>query len=102
MSDPEFENGIRWTAKRKAEVVLKLLRGKEAAQLARENGISQSKLFEWRDRFLEGGKAELKFKRRKDPREKEVGRLERKVGQLTLQVEILQEVARLKKRGQLD
>ena len=102
MSDPVLENGTRWTAKRKSELVLELLRGTEAAQLARENGISQSKLFEWRDRFLEGGKAELKFKRRKDPREKEVGRLERKVGQLTLQVEILQEVARLKKRGQLD
>jgi len=46
--------------------------------------------------------SELKFKRRKDPKEKEVSRLERKVEQLTLQVEILQEVARFKKRGQLD
>ena len=102
MSGPGFENGTRWTAKRKTEVVLDLLRGAEAAKLARENGISQSQLFEWRDHFLEGGKAGLKFKRRKDPKEKEIGRLERKVGQLTLQMEILQEVARLKKRGQLD
>lgn len=101
MSDPGFENGRRWTAKRKSEVVLGLLRGAEAAQLARENGISQSQLFEWRDRFLEGGRLQLKFKKRKDPKEKEIGRLERKVGQLTLQVEILQEVARLKKTGQL-
>ncbi len=102
MSEPGFENGTRWTVKRKTEVVLELLRGAEAVQLARENGISQSKLFEWRDRFLDGGKSELKLKRRKDPKEQEIGRLERKVGQLTLQVEILQEVARLKKRGQLD
>ena len=101
MSDPGIKNGSRWTAKRKTEVVLELLRGAEAAHLARENGISQSRLFEWRDRFLEGGKAELKFKRRKDPKEKEIGRLERKVGQLTLQVEILQDVARLKKTKQL-
>ena len=101
MSDPGFENGRRWTAKRKTEVVLELLRGVEAAHLARENGISQFQLFEWRDRFLEGGRLQLKFKRRKDPKEKEIGRLERKVGQLTLQVEILQEVARLKKTGQL-
>ena len=88
MSGPGFENGTRWTAKRKTEVVLDLLRGAEAAKLARENGISQSQFFEWRDRFLEGGKAGLKFKRRKDPKEKEIGRLERKVGQLTLQMEI--------------
>ena len=101
MSDPGFKNGSRWTAKRKSEVVLKLLSGAEAAQLARENGISQSKLFEWRDRFLEGGMEKLKFKRKKDPKEKEISRLERKVGQLTLQLEILQDVARLKKRGQL-
>lgn len=101
MSDSRFENGSRWTAKRKTTVVLEFIRGAEVVQLARENGISQSQLFEWRDRFLEGGKAELKFKRRKDPQEKEIGRLERKVGQLTLQVEILQEVARLKKTGQL-
>ena len=100
MSDPGIENGPRWTAKRKSDVVLELLRGAEAAQLARENGISQARLFEWRDRFLEGGRAGLKFKRRKDPREKEIGRLERKVGQLTLQVEILQDVARLKKTRQ--
>ncbi len=102
MSDPALENGTRWTVKRKTEVVLELLRGAETVKLARENGISQSQLFEWRDRFLEGGKAGLKFKRWKDPKEKEIGRLERKVGQLTLQMEILQEVARLKKRGQLD
>lgn len=101
MSDPGIENGARWTARRKTEVVLELLRGVEAAQLARENGISQSRLFKWRDRFLEGGRAELKSKRRKEPKEKEIGRLERKVGQLTLQVEILQDVARLKKTRQL-
>jgi transposase-like protein len=101
LSDPRIENGPRWTAKRKSEVVLELLRDAEAAQLARENGISQSQLFEWRDRFLESGKAGLKFKRRKEPKEKEIGRLERKVGQLMLQVEILQEVARLKKTRQL-
>jgi len=101
LSDPGIKNGSRWTAKCKTEVVLELLRGTEAAHLARENGISQSQIFEWRDRFLEGGKTELKFKRRKDPKEKKIGRLERKVGQLTLQVEILQDVARLKKTKQL-
>lgn len=102
MSEKRLPNGPRWTAKRKAEAVLKLLRGADAAQTARENGISQAQLFKWRDCFLEGGMAELRAKRRKDPRDKEIGRLERKVGQLTLQLEILQEVARLKKTGQLN
>ena len=50
---------------------------------------------------MEAGKSELQLKRKKNPAEKEIGRLERKIGQLTLQVEILQEVARLKKTGRL-
>jgi transposase-like protein len=102
LPDPRSKNGNRWTANRKTSVVLELLKGSNAVELARSNGISQNQLFEWRDRFLEAGKSELKLRRRKDPAEKEIGRLERKVGQLTLQVEILQEVARLKKTGRLD
>jgi transposase-like protein len=76
---------------------LELLKGSNVVELARSNGISQNQLFQWRDRFHEAGKSELQVKRCKDPTEKEIGRLERKIGQLTLQVEILQEVARLKK-----
>jgi transposase-like protein len=76
-----------------------LLKGSNAVELARANGISQYQLFQWRDRFLEAGKSELLVKRRKDPSDKEIGRMERKIGQLTLHVEILQEVACLKKRG---
>lgn len=97
MSDPGSKSRTRWTASRKAEVVLDLIKGANAENLARQNGISQNQLFKWRDVFLEAGKAELRFKRQKAPAEKEIGRLERKVGQLTLQVEILQDVARLKK-----
>jgi hypothetical protein len=102
LPDPRPKKGDRWTANRKASVVLELLKGSNAVELARANGISQNELFQWRDRFLEAGKSELKAKRRKDPSDKEIGRLERKIGQLTLQVEILQEVARLKKTGRLD
>jgi transposase len=102
MSNPEVKNGTRWSAKRKAEVVLALLKGADVAELCRKNGISQSQLYGWRDCFLEGGTEQLKSRRgRKDPREREISRLERKVGQLTVQMEILREVAHLKKTKQL-
>ena len=46
---------IRWTPTRKAAVVLDLLRGGDAIELARRHGLSQAQLFAWRGRFLEGG-----------------------------------------------
>ena len=53
----------RWTTTRKAAVVLELLRGGDAVELARNHGLSQAQLFAWRDRFLEGGQAALKTRR---------------------------------------
>ena len=98
MSSPEVKDGKRWTATRKGEIVLALLRGADLSEVCRKNGISQSQAYAWSDSFLEGGQESLKSRRgRKDPKEREVSRLERKVGQLTLQLEILEEVARLKK-----
>ena len=102
MSSPEVEDGKRWTYGRKAEVVLALLRGLDVSEVCRRNGISQSQAYAWRDSFLEGGQESLKSRRGgRHPKEREGSRLERKVGQLTLQLEILEEVARLKKTKRL-
>lgn len=53
----------RWTITRKAGVVLELLRGGDAVELARRYGLSQAQLFAWRDRFLEDGQTALKTRR---------------------------------------
>ena len=81
----------RWTPTRKAAVVLDLLRGGEAAELARSHGLSQAQLFVWRDRFLEGGQAALRTRRGQVAleRDRQVRELERTVGQLTLENELL-------------
>ncbi len=74
MSSPKVEDGKRWTANRRAEVVLALLRGADVSEVCRKNGISQSEVYAWRDSILEGGQERLKSRRgRKDPREREVG-----------------------------
>jgi transposase-like protein len=92
----------RWTITRKAAVILELLRGGEAAGLARKHGLSQAQLFAWRDRFLEGGQAALRTRqgRAAQERDRRVQELERKVGQLTVENEILKKTDELiRQRG---
>jgi transposase len=81
----------RWTQARKTAVVLELLRGGDAMELARTYGLSQAELFSWRDRFLAAGQAALQTRRPRAELEQEqrVRALERKVGQLTLENEVL-------------
>lgn len=81
----------RWSSRRKAEVVLQLLKGGDAQELARTHGISQAELFEWRDSFLEAGKSALKVRKDREvlAKERQIRRLERKVGQLTMEIELL-------------
>ncbi len=79
----------RWTITRKAAVVLELLRGGEAAEMARRYRLGQAQLFVWRDRFLEGGQAALKTRRGPLSAEQE-----RQVGQLTAENELLKKPTR--------
>lgn len=81
----------RWTPARKAAVVLELRRGGDAVEMARRHGLSQAQLCAWRERFLEGGQGALKTRRGRGEQahERRVRELERKVGQLTLENEVL-------------
>lgn len=92
----------RWTPTRKAAMVLDLLRGGDASELARRHGLSQAQLFAWRDRFLAAGQAALKTRRGQidSERERQVRELERKVGQLTVENELLKKTdALIRQRG---
>jgi transposase len=46
----------RWSAGKKMDVVLRLLRGESLEELSRELKIEAHRLAAWRDDFLEGGK----------------------------------------------
>ena len=52
------ENG-RFSAKRKTEAVLQLLRGEDLDLLSREYKVTAGKLRQWRDAFLSTGQARL-------------------------------------------
>ncbi len=79
----------RWSSRRKQEVVLRILRGEDLDALSRELGLTVARLAEWRDMFLEAGQAGLKS-RPTDHRDEEVARLRAKVGELTMDKELLE------------
>ena len=56
--------------------------------VAREANVSVAKLTEWRDRALAGAASALK-ERERDDREDEIARLKSKVGEITMDNELL-------------
>ena len=54
----------RWSAQRKAEVVLRLLRGEDIGEVSREVRVAPPELERWRRVFLDGGQQGLKGKSR--------------------------------------
>ena len=79
----------RMTAGRKRDAVLRLLRGEPLEIVARELAVTAADLSAWRDAFLEAGAASLKARPR-DDRDETIDRLRTKVGELTMDTELLQ------------
>ena len=83
---------------KKTDAVLRLLRGEPLEVLSRELGVEAHRLAAWRDEFLEAGEQGLKGQRAdRSQEDRQLKDAERKVGQLTLENEILRAAA--EKRG---
>lgn len=80
----------RFSARRKMEAILRVLRGESLDSLARELGVTAATLAHWREEFLAGGQAALKS-RPADERDDEIQRLRAKVGEITMNNELLLE-----------
>ena len=80
----------RFSARQKTEVVLRLLRGEALDLLSRELGIPAARLATWREAFLDAGQEALK-KAPLDSRDREIGRLREKLGESTMEIELLRE-----------
>jgi transposase-like protein len=80
------------------EAVLRLSRGEPLEVLSRELGVETHRLAAWQDDFLEGGKEGLNGQRLdRSADDRALRQAERKVGQLTMENEILRAAA--EKRG---
>jgi len=85
----------RWSSRRKASVILELLRGADLETTSRKYRITASTLTLWRERFMEAGEAGLKS-REVDVEDEEKRRLKSVVANVSVEVELLREkIARL-------
>src|SRR5829696_6341101 len=90
----DYRSRPRWSAGKKMEAVLRLLRGESLEELSRELKVEAHRLAAWRDDFLEGGKEGLKGQRPdRSPEDRQLRDAERKIGQLTMENEILRVAA---------
>jgi AcrB/AcrD/AcrF family len=69
-------------------IVARLLRGEPLELVARETNVSIARLSEWRERALAGAANALK-ERERDDRDDEIARLKSKVGEITMDNELL-------------
>ena len=78
----------RFSVQRKMAIVARLLRGEPLELVARETNVSIARLSEWRERALAGAATALK-ERERDDRDDEIARLKSKVGEITMDNELL-------------
>jgi hypothetical protein len=78
----------RWSANRKKEVVLRLLRGEPMDALSRELGIETYRLESWRERALASLDAGLR-ERGDDPLTRQLDEAKYRIGELSMEIEIL-------------
>ena len=78
----------RFSARRKRETVLRLLRGEDLESVSRELGITAARASQWRDQFLVAGQAGLKS-RATEARDEDNRRLQAKIGELLMENELL-------------
>ncbi|HVR46503.1 MAG TPA: DUF1153 domain-containing protein [Candidatus Binatia bacterium] len=94
---PEPERFERWTAQRKAAIILDVLKGKiSVPEAARKYGFRQSEFREWTEEYHRAGVDALKVNRKGLEAEyrAEVKRLQAKIGELVMENEIRKEAMR--------
>jgi transposase-like protein len=84
----------RWTAQRREALVLSIITSETSLQEAsRQHGLTMAELEEWKERFELGAENALRSRPRDEEamRKQEVKKLQRKVGELVMDIDILKE-----------
>jgi transposase-like protein len=97
--EADSPNGTkRWTAKRRAALVLSILRGETSvAQAARQHALTVAEIEQWKERFLTAAENGLRSRPLDDEalKDTEIKRLKQKVGELVMDIDILKEAAKI-------
>lgn len=84
----------RWTAKRRAALVLRVLKGETSvAEAARQHGLTVGEVEGWQDQFLRAAENGLR-RRPKDEealKEEQIKKLKQKIGDLVVENDVLRE-----------
>jgi transposase-like protein len=97
MAEDDPESPQRWTAKRRATLILSILKGETSAQAAaRKHGLTVAEVEEWRDRFLLGAENALRARPKDEDalKDEQIKKLKQKVGELVLDLDILKEASK--------
>lgn len=107
MNEERDENGTRgelpediqrWTAKRRAALVFSILKGETTAvEAARKHDLTVADIESWRDTFLLAAENALRSRPKDEEalHQEQVKKLERKVGQLIMELDIAREAMKL-------
>lgn len=99
MGEEFLEDVQRWTAKRRVDLVVSLLKGETTvAEAARKHGLTIAAIEAWRDAFLVGAENALRTRPRDEEalKDAEIQRLQRKIGELVMEKDILTAAMKLK------
>lgn len=88
----------RWSAPRKTELVLRLLRGESLDSVSRDSQVPAHELESWKRAFLDAGMRGLK--RHGEPEDRELIRTRAKIGELMMRLELAEDL--IEKRGLVD
>jgi transposase-like protein len=95
MTDDSSADPIeRWTAKRRATLVLSILKGETSvAEAARRHGLTMAEIEDWRERFLLGAENALRSRPKDEEalKEEQIKKLKQKIGDLVLETDVLRE-----------
>lgn len=97
MEQDQQKSPQRWTAKRRAALVVEILRGDTSSQeAARQHGLTVAEIEQWKERFLAGAENALRSRplNEEEMKDREIKRLKQKVGDLVMDIDILKEAQR--------
>ncbi len=89
----------RWTAARKLEAVLCVVKGQSLDSVSRKYGISLHDLSDWHKKFLVGAEELFKTKEPDSSTDAEKKELHAKIGEITMDCELLREKIRRLENG---
>ena len=87
----------RWTAKRRRELVLSIIKGETSSpEAARKHDLTVAEIEQWIEKAMDGMENNLRSKPRDEDAQvaSHIAKLERKVGRQALEIDILKEAIR--------